>query len=85
MGGGGAAPGPGARGAALAVAEEYAGENAGANAGANAGGGAATPGGGGANSCRSSQSHCSSPKKSPPGVPYLPRNIIKRNRSQNRK
>jgi hypothetical protein len=45
MGGGGAAPGPGALGAALAVAEEYAGENAGANAGANAGGGAATPGG----------------------------------------
>ena len=38
MGGGGAAPGPGARGTALAVAEEYAGENAGANAGANAGG-----------------------------------------------
>ena len=39
MGGGDAAPGPGARGTALAVAEEYAGENAGANAGANAGGG----------------------------------------------
>ena len=46
MGGGGAASGPGARGAALAVAEEYSGENAGANAGANAGRGAATPGGG---------------------------------------
>ena len=45
MGGGGAAPVTGACGAALVVAEEYAGENAGANAGANAGGGAATPGG----------------------------------------
>ena len=46
MGGGGAATGPGTRGAALAVIEEYSGENAGANAGVRAGGGAATHGGG---------------------------------------